>query len=107
MLKLQDLSLRSSKKPKTPEQLECMHRLLKHAVKGCRSEERRVGKECRSLCDWSSDVCSSDLYAEAAGPQPSLLKKAENTGTTGMHAPLAEARGEGLQIGRASCRERV
>src|SRR5882672_10549553 len=28
-----------------------------------RSEERRVGKECRSLCDWSSDVCSSDLCA--------------------------------------------
>src|SRR5438132_194982 len=27
-----------------------------------RSEERRVGKECRSLCDWSSDVCSSDLF---------------------------------------------
>src|SRR5215204_2166871 len=26
-----------------------------------RSEERRVGKECRSRCDWSSDVCSSDL----------------------------------------------
>src|SRR5215211_3264269 len=30
-----------------------------------RSEERRVGKECRSLCDWSSDVCSSDLTAVA------------------------------------------
>src|SRR5579875_3644282 len=29
-----------------------------------RSEERRVGKECRSLCDWSSDVCSSDLNHE-------------------------------------------
>src|SRR3989344_3196679 len=31
---------------------------------GKRSEERRVGKECRSrrsTCDWSSDVCSSDL----------------------------------------------
>src|SRR5882672_7029388 len=27
-----------------------------------RSEERRVGKECRSRCDWSSDVCSSDLH---------------------------------------------
>src|SRR4029453_7336253 len=26
-----------------------------------RSEERRVGKECRSRWDWSSDVCSSDL----------------------------------------------
>src|SRR5215204_4525811 len=33
-----------------------------------RSEERRVGKECRSLCDWSSDVCSSDLDA----PHPML-----------------------------------
>src|SRR5438132_779789 len=36
-----------------------------HGARGCpalkRSEERRVGKECRSLCDWSSDVCSSDL----------------------------------------------
>src|SRR5215218_9481443 len=30
-----------------------------------RSEERRVGKECRSLCDWSSDVCSSDLWTKA------------------------------------------
>src|SRR5438034_528814 len=28
-----------------------------------RSEERRVGKEWRSLCDWSSDVCSSDLLS--------------------------------------------
>src|SRR4030095_9267408 len=27
----------------------------------CRSEERRVGEEWRSRCDWSSDVCSSDL----------------------------------------------
>src|SRR5947209_7147594 len=28
---------------------------------GARSEERRVGKECRYWRDWSSDVCSSDL----------------------------------------------
>src|SRR6476646_2118599 len=32
-----------------------------------RSEERRVGKECRSRCDWSSDVCSSDLMGKALG----------------------------------------
>src|SRR5882672_555365 len=32
-----------------------------------RSEERRVGKECRSLCDWSSDVCSSDLAPDQSG----------------------------------------
>src|SRR5476651_9451 len=29
--------------------------------KQVRSEERRVGKECRYWRDWSSDVCSSDL----------------------------------------------
>src|SRR5579875_1972449 len=29
-----------------------------------RSEERRVGKECRSLCDWSSDVCFPICEAE-------------------------------------------
>src|SRR6202049_3662716 len=29
--------------------------------RAARSEERRVGKECRSQCDWSADVCSSDL----------------------------------------------
>src|SRR6202049_5085365 len=32
-----------------------------------RSEERRVGKECRSQCDWSSDVCSSDLIHDVFG----------------------------------------
>src|SRR5476651_1552525 len=31
-----------------------------------RSEERRVGKECRYWRDWSSDVCSSDLAQEGA-----------------------------------------
>lgn len=35
LMRLQDLSLRSSARPKTPEQLECMHRLLEHAVRGC------------------------------------------------------------------------
>src|SRR5260221_584714 len=34
-----------------------------------RSEERRVGKEGRSLCDWSSDVCSSDLPARWNWPR--------------------------------------
>src|SRR5260221_328023 len=53
-----------------------------------RSEERRVGKECRSRCDWSSDVSSPDLYAGALpasrriGDLPearALLAKAEKT----------------------------
>jgi len=35
LMRLQELSLRSSSKPKTPAQLECMHDLLMHAVGGC------------------------------------------------------------------------
>ncbi|HUX46117.1 MAG TPA: ATP-binding protein [Terracidiphilus sp.] len=36
LLKLQQLSLRSSSKPKTAEQLECMKSMLEHILKGCR-----------------------------------------------------------------------
>src|ERR1044072_902251 len=39
-----------------------------------RSEERRVGKECRSQCDWSSDVCSSDLCALKPSKRLSVIK---------------------------------
>src|SRR6202012_5894262 len=38
---------------------------LRSVLSISRSEERRVGKECRSRCDWSSDVCSSDLIGDA------------------------------------------
>ena len=36
LLKLQQLSLRHATKAKTPEQLECMRRLLEHSLSGCR-----------------------------------------------------------------------
>src|SRR5476649_607114 len=72
-----------------------------------RSEERRVGKECRSLCDWSSDVCSSDL---SCGFER-LLKSPSNASLCPSQPAGAKA-ARGLiewqrQIGRASCRERV
>ena len=35
LMRLQELSLRSSSKAKTPPQLECMHDLLEHAVRSC------------------------------------------------------------------------
>ncbi len=35
LMRLQELSLRSSAKPKTLPQLECMHDLLQHAIRGC------------------------------------------------------------------------
>src|SRR5476649_28697 len=72
-----------------------------------RSEERRVGKECRSLCDWSSDVCSSDL---SACSMPSLTDAPvstfhrQNNRRRRLTFPGASA---SAQIGRASCRERV
>src|SRR5919202_1683739 len=72
-----------------------------------RSEERRVGKECRSLCDWSSDVCSSDLlrYAFGAGLQP---RPGDLPGRRVGQARDGRARDRtDGEIGRASCRERV
>src|SRR5215204_4840649 len=72
-----------------------------------RSEERRVGKECRSLCDWSTDVCSSDLHGQ-------LVDVAERVG---VGDPVAgddhvarfprQRTARPVEIGRASCRERV
>src|SRR5438132_589639 len=56
--------------------MSCAIGALVYCYVALRSEERRVGKACRSwweqyfssrrrhtrsLCDWSSDVCSSDL----------------------------------------------
>src|SRR5215204_4197984 len=72
-----------------------------------RSEERRVGKECRSLCDWSSDVCSSDLDVidadPGAGDGPELAGVLQAIG-----GDLRLRADDGsIEIGRASCRERV
>src|SRR5882672_10019127 len=72
-----------------------------------RSEERRVGKECRSLCDWSSDVCSSDLDDGGGVPGEKWVDD------DALSAPLQHKTGVSVecgfhsQIGRASCRERV
>src|SRR5439155_1135046 len=49
-----------------------------------RSEERRVGKECRSRQsswprDWSSDVCSSDLPARAEFSPPGGVRLPRRT----------------------------
>src|SRR4030095_7842293 len=55
--------LRANQVSHDPTMLSVAGELYRSALD--RSEERRVGKECRSLCDWSSDVCSSDLPASA------------------------------------------
>src|SRR5882672_7182369 len=72
-----------------------------------RSEERRVGKECRSLCDWSSDVCSSDLGAALKGDRLHGDGEVALGGADLDQVALADERAAGNEIGRASCRERV
>src|SRR6266496_2587378 len=72
-----------------------------------RSEERRVGKECRSLRDWSSDVCSSDLHhAHRRGHRrPQSRRHLQRRAECGPRSE--QRRAHRRQIGRASCRERV
>src|SRR5690348_5688047 len=43
-----------------------------------RSEERRVGKEGRWTGDWSSDVCSSDLYRKSPGSRSCATRRASS-----------------------------
>src|SRR5215204_5165494 len=71
------------------------------------SEERRVGKECRSLCDWSSDVCSSDLDDEVQHDRDER-RDADLDGLADDARAAAGRLGRlDGRIGRASCRERV
>src|SRR5476649_2188598 len=72
-----------------------------------RSEERRVGKECRSRCDWSSDVCSSDL--DQWHQQCRVVRCALWCARADCRLVSVAADGDCLllKIGRASCRERV
>src|SRR5436190_23374095 len=57
-------------------------------------------RHTRSLCDWSSDVCSSDL-----SPAATISSRPRSPPTSRSFARIA-ATGWG-KIGRASCRERV
>src|SRR5215204_147152 len=72
-----------------------------------RSEERRVGKECRSLCDWSSDVCSSDLAVAGDPGMDEQLVLVDQVQPVELGRELAASEEDPGQIGRASCRERV
>src|SRR5581483_1963842 len=72
-----------------------------------RSEERRVGKECRYWRDWSSDVCSSDLGGEVLRHAAHLFPAFDAEAATAGGLPVFFALPGFAEIGRASCRERV
>src|SRR3546814_3084758 len=72
------------------------------------------------ISDWSSDVCSSDLRLACGEiqPEPAAALKAllrsdprvgvhQRDGYAAIKALLPPAEKRGLEIGRASCRERV
>src|SRR3546814_6752847 len=75
------------------------------------------------ISDWSSDVCSSDLLeVEALGPVhasgarhvprvalvlQALEQLVELGGEVGLHQQLVAPHVHDVEIGRASCRERV
>src|SRR5882672_4078384 len=80
---------------------------LGHAAYAQRSEERRVGKECRSRCDWSSDVCSSDLRIFPALYRVRVRGAHLRVDLEPLSQALSGPRGVRAEIGRASCRERV
>ena len=59
-------------------------------------------------CDWSSDVCSSDLTG-AEMKAPISFEKSIDTPFPLMNSKMLalESQGDNNEIGRASCRERV
>src|SRR5215204_3612333 len=75
--------------------------------RACSSEERRVGKECRSRCDWSSDVCSSDLHGRHGLGDDELADLVDDRLAGLVERLYVGPQRPGLQLGRASCRERV
>src|SRR5256886_9778460 len=80
-------------------------------------------RHTRFDCDWSSDVCSSDLVVFANGKKIDLLDPSNNRSNgliafelnpgkykveSKLQEALIEKVADGLsEIGRASCRERV
>src|ERR1044072_5969673 len=79
----------------------------RHSPISMRSEERRVGKEWIYQCDWSSDVCSSDLIDLIDDVADFLLGEEAVDDVEGDLVALGQALADQHEIGRAAGRERV
>jgi signal transduction histidine kinase len=80
LLRLQELSLRNAHKQKTPEQLQCMHDLLEHALSGCHvpamsSLEQSDAEE--AMAEWLASAGVENPYAIAPAVVSIGFKKEE------------------------------
>ena len=64
-------------------------------------------RHTRLVSDWSSDVCSSDLIAEALELRQAMKEGRLNVNVEYQNQATEEIQESHLEIGRASCRERV
>jgi signal transduction histidine kinase len=65
LMRLQELSLRSSSKPKSPLQLQCMHDLLEHAVTSCHAPAMSSLDQAdaeEAMSDWLDSAGVENAY---------------------------------------------
>ncbi len=80
LLRLQQIGLRSTARPKTPEQLECMRHLLEHTMSGCHapamdSIEQADAEE--AMAAWLGDAGVENAFAIAPALVAAGLKQEE------------------------------
>jgi signal transduction histidine kinase len=66
LMRLQELSLRSAHKPKTPEQLECMHGLLRHTVNSCKAKAMSSLEQAdaeEAMSEWLAGAGVENAYS--------------------------------------------
>src|ERR1035437_3367416 len=91
----------------SPMKLSSTMKTMSFQPRSLRSEERRVGKECRYWRDWSSDVCSSDLLPPGDQLAEQGLGAVFVADEVIVHNENHVLPAPEPEIGRASCRERV
>src|SRR5260221_12208496 len=64
-------------------------------------------RHTRSLCAWSSDVCSSDLVGHIQPPLERRRRAQDGPSGEQRGSPEKLTAAEWGEVGRASCRERV
>jgi signal transduction histidine kinase len=65
LLRLQEISLRGSAKPKTPDQIECMKGLLEHALHGCNQQAMSSVEQAdaeEAMSEWLAQCGVENAY---------------------------------------------